>query len=154
MCAITDEDICVYPCIRKSNVHIQDTSDTEHPEEGKKNWKKIKKNINSIWKKFQPKLSCNVKTPRAVTFILHTTSWFFNKHLGMTLTNQNSMYEETASTLNTRHACYHSLQNLLPTYVLPTSRKIKIHRSIILHVVLNGSCDRNVSICAKIGLSH
>jgi hypothetical protein len=37
MCVITDEDTCAFPCIRKSNVHIQDTSDIEHPEEGKRN---------------------------------------------------------------------------------------------------------------------
>ena len=40
MCVMTDEDTCVFPCIHKSNVHIQDTSDIVHPEEGKKNWKK------------------------------------------------------------------------------------------------------------------
>jgi hypothetical protein len=38
---MTDEDTCVFLCIRKSNVHIQDTSDIELPEEGKKNWKNV-----------------------------------------------------------------------------------------------------------------
>jgi hypothetical protein len=36
---MNDEDIFVFPYIRKSSAHIQDTSGTEHLEEGKKNWK-------------------------------------------------------------------------------------------------------------------
>jgi hypothetical protein len=149
---MTDEDTCVFLCIHTSSVHIQDTSDIEHPEEGKKNWKKHNTNINSIWRKFQPKLSCNVSTPRTVTLKWDATSWFCNKHLGITLTNHNSKYEEIASTLNSRHVCYHSLQNLLSPYVLSTSRKINIRSGIILHVVLNGSCNSRMSICEITGL--
>jgi len=35
-------------------------------------------------------------------------------------------------------ACYHSVQNLLPSSLLSTNLKIKIHRTIILSVVLYG----------------
>ena len=35
------------------------------------------------------------------------------KYLGPTLTNQNSVQEEIKSTMKSRNACYHSVQNLL-----------------------------------------
>ena len=35
------------------------------------------------------------------------------KHLGMTLTNQNSIQEEIKSRLKLGNACYHSVQNLV-----------------------------------------
>jgi len=46
-----------------------------------------------------------------------------------------SIQEETASRLN---ACYHSVQNLLSSSLLSKNLKIKIHRTIILPVVLYG----------------
>jgi hypothetical protein len=41
------------------------------------------------------------------------------KYLGRTLTNQNSIYEVSKIRLKSGNACYHSVQNLLPSS-LPT----------------------------------
>ena len=60
------------------------------------------------------------------------------KYLGTTLTNQNSIPEETKSRLRSGNACYHSVQNLLSTRLLSKNLKIKIYRTIILPVVLCG----------------
>ena len=54
------------------------------------------------------------------------------------LTNENSIQEEIKSILKSRNACYHSVQNLLSSSLLPKNLKIKIHRTIILSVVLYG----------------
>jgi hypothetical protein len=51
---------------------------------------------------------------------------------------QNSIQEEMKSTLKSGNACYHSVQNLLSSSLLPKNIKIKIHRTIILPVVLYG----------------
>jgi hypothetical protein len=45
------------------------------------------------------------------------------KHLGMTLMYQNDIHDEIKSRLNSRNACYHSIQNLLPScliYIIKT----------------------------------
>jgi hypothetical protein len=60
------------------------------------------------------------------------------KYLGTALTDQNSIQEEIKSRLKLGNACYHSVQNLLSSRLLPKSLKIKIYRSIILPVVLYG----------------
>ena len=60
------------------------------------------------------------------------------KYLGTTLTNQNSIQEETKSRLKLGNACYHSVQNLLSSNLLSKNLKIKIYRTIILPVVLYG----------------
>jgi len=60
------------------------------------------------------------------------------KYLGTTLTNQNSIAEEIKSKWRSGNACYHSVQNLLPSRLLPKNLKIKIYRIIILPVVLYG----------------
>jgi len=60
------------------------------------------------------------------------------KYLGTTLTNKNSIAEEIKSRLRSRNACYHSVQNLLSSRLLPKNLKIKIYRTIILPVVLYG----------------
>ena len=60
------------------------------------------------------------------------------KYLGTTLTNQNSITEEIKSRLRLGNACYHSMQNLLSSRLLSKNLKIKIHRTIILAVVLYG----------------
>jgi hypothetical protein len=46
------------------------------------------------------------------------------KYLGITLTNQNCIYEEIKSRLNSGNACSHSVQNLLSSRLL--SKNIKI----------------------------
>ena len=60
------------------------------------------------------------------------------KCLGTTLTNQNSIQEEIKSRLKSGNACCYSVQNLLSSRLLSRNLKIKIHRTIILPVVLYG----------------
>jgi len=60
------------------------------------------------------------------------------KYLGTTLTNQNSIQEETESRLKSGNACYHLVQNLLSSRFLSKNLNIKIYRNIILPVVLYG----------------
>jgi len=60
------------------------------------------------------------------------------EYLGTTLTIQNSIQEEIKSRLKSGNACYHSVQNLVSSNLLPKNLKIKIYRTIILSVVLYG----------------
>ena len=60
------------------------------------------------------------------------------KYLGTNLTNQNSIPEEIKSRLRSGNACYHSVQNLLSSRLLSKNLKIRIYRTIILPVILNG----------------
>jgi hypothetical protein len=60
------------------------------------------------------------------------------KYLGTTLTNRNSIQEEIKSRLKSGNACYHSVQDLRSSNLLSKNTKIKIHRTIILPVVLYG----------------
>ena len=60
------------------------------------------------------------------------------KHLGTTLTNQNSIPEEIKSRLRSGNSVYHSVQNPLSSRLLSRNLKIKIYRTIILPVVLYG----------------
>ena len=58
------------------------------------------------------------------------------KHLGTTLTNQNSIAEEIKNRLRSGNAYYHSVQNLLSSRLL--SKNWKIYRTIILPVICMG----------------
>jgi len=60
------------------------------------------------------------------------------KYLETTLTNQNSIQEESTSRLKSGNACCLPIQNLLSSSLLSKNIEIKIYRSIILHVVLYG----------------
>ena len=60
------------------------------------------------------------------------------KHLGTTLSNQNSIAEEIKSRLRSGSACYHSVRNLLSSRLLSKNLNIKIYRTIMLPVVLYG----------------
>jgi hypothetical protein len=60
------------------------------------------------------------------------------KHLGTTLTDQNSYQEEIKSRLKLGNSCYHSVQNLVSSSLLSKNLKIKIYRALILPVVLYG----------------
>jgi hypothetical protein len=60
------------------------------------------------------------------------------KYLGTTLTNKNYIQEEIRSRLKAGNACYHSVQNLLSSSLLSKNLKIKIHRTIILPIILYG----------------
>jgi hypothetical protein len=48
------------------------------------------------------------------------------KYLGKTLMNQDSIQEEIKSILNSGNACYHSVQNVLPSSLLSKNIKIMI----------------------------
>jgi hypothetical protein len=58
--------------------------------------------------------------------------------LGTTVINQNAIQEEIKRRLNWVNACYHSVQNLLSSHLLSKNVKIRIYKTIILHVVLYG----------------
>jgi hypothetical protein len=58
--------------------------------------------------------------------------------LGITLTNQNCVIKEIKSMLNLQNACYHAVQNLFSSHLLPRNIEIKIYKAIILPFVL---CD-------------
>jgi hypothetical protein len=60
------------------------------------------------------------------------------KYLGMTLTNQNLIQEETRIRFNSSNACYHSVQNLLSSRLLFKNVKIRINKTLVLPVVLYG----------------
>jgi len=60
------------------------------------------------------------------------------KYLGTNLTNQNSIQEEIKSRLKSDNACCLSLENRWSYSLLGKDMKIKIHRTIILPVVLYG----------------
>jgi hypothetical protein len=60
------------------------------------------------------------------------------KYLGATLTNQNDIHDEITSRLNSRNACYYSVQNLLSSRHISKNLKIKIYKTVILPVVLYG----------------
>ena len=67
------------------------------------------------------------------------------KYLGTALTNQNSVQKEIKIRLKLGNACYYSVQNLLPSSLVSKNIKIKMHRTIILFVLLMG---------VKLGRSH
>jgi hypothetical protein len=60
------------------------------------------------------------------------------RYLGTRLTNQNDIHDEIKSRLNSGNACYYSVQNLLSSYLISRNLKIKIHKTVILPVVLYG----------------
>jgi hypothetical protein len=53
-------------------------------------------------------------------------------------TDKNCTHEEINSRLNSRNACYHSVQILLSSRLLSGNVKVKIYKTIILPVVLYG----------------
>jgi hypothetical protein len=60
------------------------------------------------------------------------------KYLGANLTNRNSIDEEIKSRLKSGNACYHSVQNLLPSRLLSKNTKIRVYRTVVLPVDLYG----------------
>jgi hypothetical protein len=59
-------------------------------------------------------------------------------YLGTAVTNQNFIQEEIKRRLNSGNACYHPVQNLLSSRLLSKNVKVRIHKAIILPVVLYG----------------
>jgi hypothetical protein len=51
------------------------------------------------------------------------------KYLGTTLTNQNDIHEEIKSRLNSRNACYYSVQILSSSRLISKNLKIKIYKT-------------------------
>ena len=47
------------------------------------------------------------------------------RYLGTTITNQNSIQEVIKGRINSGNACYHSVQNLLPSALLAINLEIK-----------------------------
>jgi hypothetical protein len=60
------------------------------------------------------------------------------KYLGMTVTKHNLIQEEIKRRLNSGTACYHSVQNLSSSCLLPKDVKFGIYKTIILPVVQYG----------------
>jgi len=60
------------------------------------------------------------------------------KHLGTTITYQNSIQEEIKRRLMSGNACYYLVQYLLSSSLLSKNLKIKIYRTVVLPVVLCG----------------
>jgi hypothetical protein len=60
------------------------------------------------------------------------------RYLATTVTNKNLIEEEIKRRLNSGNACYHSVQNLLYSRLLPKNLKIRIYKTIIFPVVLYG----------------
>jgi hypothetical protein len=56
----------------------------------------------------------------------------------MTVTNENLIEEEIKRTLNLGNTWYHSVQNFLSSHLLSKNVKIRIHKTVILPVVLYG----------------
>jgi hypothetical protein len=52
------------------------------------------------------------------------------KYFGMTPINQSLIPEEIKTRLNSGNACYHSVQNLLSSCLLPQNIKIRIYKSL------------------------
>jgi hypothetical protein len=60
------------------------------------------------------------------------------RYLLTTLTDQNCMYEEIESRLNSGNACYHSIQSLLYSRLLSRNVKVKVYKTILVPLVLYG----------------
>jgi len=68
------------------------------------------------------------------------------KYLGTTLMDQNSIQEEIKSRLKSGNAWYHSVEHLSSSSLLLKNTKIKIHRTIILPLVLYGCETRSLTL--------
>jgi hypothetical protein len=60
------------------------------------------------------------------------------RYLGMAVTSRNLIQEDIKMRLNSGNACYHSVQNLLPSRRLSKYVKSSLFNTIILPVFLNG----------------
>jgi hypothetical protein len=75
------------------------------------------------------------------------------KYLEKNIKNENSIQEEIKSRLKSGNTCYHSVQNLLSSSLLPRNSKTKIYRTIILPLVLYGCGTWSVNLREVYSLS-
>jgi hypothetical protein len=75
------------------------------------------------------------------------------KYLGTTVINQYFIQEEIKRRLNSDNACYHSVQNLLYSCLLPKKVKIKTYKIINLPVVLYGCETWYLTLKEKVRLN-
>jgi len=73
------------------------------------------------------------------------------EYLETILTPQNSIQEEIKSSLQSGNACYHSVQNLLSSDLQYKNLKIKIHRTMILPVVMYGCETWSLTLRTNVG---
>jgi hypothetical protein len=59
------------------------------------------------------------------------------KYLGTTITNRNSIQDEIENRLKLGNACFHSVQNVLPSHLLSKNIRIRIYKNIILLAVVH-----------------
>jgi hypothetical protein len=64
--------------------------------------------------------------------------YYYYYYLGRTQRNKTPYHEGIKSRLKSGNACYHSVQNILSSNLIPTNMEIKIYRTVILSVVLYG----------------
>jgi len=67
------------------------------------------------------------------------------QYLGMTLTNQNLVHDETDSSSNSGNTYHISVQNLISSCVLSKNINIKIYKNIFCMLLYTGM---------KLGISH
>jgi hypothetical protein len=68
------------------------------------------------------------------------------KYLETTVTSHNLIQAEIKRRLNSGNACYHSVQKLLSSCLLPKNVKIRIYKTIILPDVLYGCEARPLTL--------
>jgi hypothetical protein len=78
--------------------------------------------------------------------VIKIANWCFEnvaqfKYLETTVTNQNLIQEEFKRRLNSGNASYHSVQNLLSSHLLSKNIKVRIHKTIILPIVVLYWCE-------------
>jgi uncharacterized protein (UPF0548 family) len=73
---------------------------------------------------------------------------------GATVSNQNLIQEEIKRRLNSGNACYHSVHNLLSSWLLLKNLKIRIrvYKTVILPVVLYGCKTWSLTLRKEQGL--
>jgi hypothetical protein len=74
------------------------------------------------------------------------------KYFGMTVINQNCIYEEIKCNLNFGDAYHHSVHSLLSSYLMFKNLQIKIYKIIILLAVLCGCETWSVTLKEEHGL--